>query len=91
MKTIRIWAGFSSSPSSQKHPLYFLASCEQAVSDPCETLQVGDIQGLSTNIADRASSSTGRRMALTFSLFRSAGEPGKNYKDELLKVVESMK
>jgi hypothetical protein len=25
-----------------------------------------------------------------FSLFRSAGEPGKVYKDELLRIVESM-
>ena len=46
---------------------------------------------LFTSPPRRATSSTGKLEGFFFSLFRSAGEPGKDYKDELLKVAESLK
>ena len=58
-----------------KAPPYLLSSCEQAGSNPCETLQVGDTRVVyqSTGLA---SSSTGRRMACIFPFSGARGSRG---------------
>jgi hypothetical protein len=71
-------------------PTYFLSSCDQVGSSACETLQFGD-----TPVVYQSSGPSEQldwqMDGQYFSLFRSAGEPGVVYKDELLKVAGSMK
>lgn len=68
---------------------FFTESCE-GLDNPCETIRVGSTavvyQTLGTNEQLDWESN-----GIFFSLFRSAGEPGKLYKDDLLKVVEGLK
>jgi hypothetical protein len=58
--------------------------------DECETLQIGDIP-VSYRLTAPTESLMWNVDGFSFHLTRTAGEPGKIYKDELLKVVESMK
>ena len=60
-----------------------------ATGNDCEILQIGDVlvkYRLSTPTESLMWDSDG----LSFQLLRTAGEPNKIYKDELLKVVGSM-
>jgi hypothetical protein len=68
---------------------FFVNSCDPSSSDICEMLQVGNtpvvyqFSGASERLSWQSN-------GFFFSLFRSAGEPGKVYKDDLLRIVESM-
>ena len=75
---------------AQDAPPFFLTSCDGAGSDSCEMLQVGDTPLVyqSTAPSEQLDWQAGEYF---FSLFRSAGEPGKVYKEDLLKVVDSIK
>ena len=73
-----------------KAPPYFLSSCAAVGSHPCETLQVGETPLVYVN-SGSSEQLDWQKDGMYFSLFRSAGEPGKSYKDELLKVVESIR
>ena len=71
------------------------------LSDPCvndcETLQIGSTQvnyRLNKSVDNPGSNTemlTWESAGFSFQLLRTAGEPNKTYKDELLKVVGSMK
>lgn len=62
-------------------------------SDECETIQVGDIE-VNYRVNPPMETPTETLMweanGFSFQLFRTAGEPNKIYKDELIKVVQSM-
>jgi hypothetical protein len=68
---------------------FFVTSCDSSSSDVCEMLQVGNtpvvyqFSGASEQLSWQSN-------GFFFSLFRNAGEPGKVYKDDLLRIVESM-
>jgi len=74
---------------------------EGALSNPCgndcETLQVGDtpvnyhLNKSADNPGADTETLTWESAGFSFQLLRTAGEPNKTYKDELLKVVGSMK
>jgi hypothetical protein len=66
-------------------------SCGQPVEDGCELLNLGR-----TPVVYHLHSAGTEKLdwyadGFSFTLFRSAGEPGKIYKDDLVKVVESMR
>ncbi len=69
---------------------FHMTTCAESSSDVCEILQIG-----STSVVYQYSGSTEQMDWYTdgfyFSLFRNAGEPGKIYKDELVKVIDSLK
>jgi hypothetical protein len=67
----------------------FLADCGDLASPACEELQAGSTPVVYQyfNPTEQLDWSAG---GMYFSLFRNAGEPGKIYKDDLLKVVASM-
>lgn len=56
----------------------------------CETLQIGNIT-VKYRLTTPTESLMWNNDGFSFHLLRTAGEPNKIYKDELLKVVESMK
>ena len=70
-------------------PPFFMTSCGDLPGTSCEMVNAGSIQVVYQylNPAEQLDWSDG---GYFFSLFRNAGEPGKIYKDDLLKVAESM-
>jgi uncharacterized protein DUF4367 len=64
------------------------AACKAAAND-CETLQVGDVS-VNYFLTSPTESLMWDADGFSFQLLRTAGEPNKIYKDELLKVVGSM-
>jgi hypothetical protein len=71
-------------------PPSYMKACDPSSSTVCEKLQIGALPVVYQyfNPTEQLDWVTD---GVYFSLFRNAGEPGKIYKDELLKVVESMK
>lgn len=74
----------------------YVTSCNESPGDVCEILQIGTTPVVYRYSADGASGSGTEQMdwyadGFFFSLFRNAGEPGKVYKDELVKIVGSLK
>jgi len=69
--------------------LAFKSACTEPSDKNCETIQVGNISVI-YQFHDPTERLEWRSGSFFFSLFRSAGEPGKIYKEELLKIVESM-
>jgi len=61
-----------------------------AASDECESIQVGDLT-VKYHLTTPTESLMWDADGFSFQLLRNAGEPDKTYKDELLKVVGSMK
>jgi hypothetical protein len=57
----------------------------------CEVLQIGDTDVVYQLTAGGTEGMDWFADGVTYRLLRTAGEPGKIYKDELAKVVESMK
>lgn len=80
---------FQISQQMEASPFY-MTTCAESSSDVCEILQID-----STSVVYQYSGSTEQMDWNTdgfyFSLFRNAGEPGKVYKDELVKVIDSLK
>jgi hypothetical protein len=68
---------------------FFVNSCDPSSSDNCEMLQVG-ITPVVYQFSGASERLSWQSNGFFFSLFRSAGEPGRVYKDELLRIVESM-
>ncbi|HET9905113.1 MAG TPA: hypothetical protein VFQ23_00685 [Anaerolineales bacterium] len=60
-----------------------------ATGNDCEVLQVGDV-AVNYRLTSPTESLMWSSNGFSFQLLRTAGEPEKIYKDELLKVVESM-
>ncbi len=61
-----------------------------AAGDECESIQVGDL-AVKCRLTTPTESLMWDVYGFSFQLLRNAGEPNKTYKDELLKVVGSMK
>ena len=80
---------------------FLITQQDGALSNPCdsdcEALQIGDIQvkyrlnKSADNPGADTEMLTWESAGFSFQLLRTAGEPNKTYKDELLKVVGSMK
>ena len=69
----------------------FSSSCDASSSNKCETLQIGDKSIVYVLTEDgRTEQLAWQANGFFFSLFRNAGEPGKIYKDELLKIINSL-
>jgi hypothetical protein len=71
-------------------PPYFESSCNETEAVPCESLKIADITVIfqASGPSEQMNWQAG---GLYFSLIRNAGIPGKNYKDELLKGMGSLK
>jgi hypothetical protein len=68
----------------------FMTSCTGSTGSTCEMLKIGTIPVVYLN-SGQTEQMDWYSDGLYSSLFRNAGEPGKVYKDELIKIVESMK
>jgi len=73
-----------------KAPSFYMESCEGLSDETCEVLQVGTLSVV-YQFFDPTERLDWFEDGVYFSLFRNAGDPGKIYKDELLKVIESMR
>lgn len=71
-------------------PPFYMSSCAGAASGSCEVLKIDGVPVVYQylNPTEQLDWSAG---GYYFSLFRNAGEPGKVYKDELVKIIASMR
>jgi len=75
---------------AQEAPTFLVESCEGVTSEVCEVLQVGEVSVVYLSFGP-SEQLDWQADGFYFSLFRSAGEPGKDYKDMLLEIVGSMR
>jgi hypothetical protein len=66
-------------------------TCGEPPSPNCELLDIGDMSVIHQQQPEGPESLDWHRDGFAFSLFRMAGEPGQEYTNELVNIVESMK